>query len=66
MRRTCSIFSTAPALGSDERLVLEAVAQGGGIHELGVPAATVRATLARLERHGLVRRAASGAYVPAR
>ena len=55
-----------PQLGSDERLVLEAVAQGGGIHELGVPAATVRSALARLERQGLVRRAASGAYVPAR
>jgi DNA processing protein len=54
----------APELGSDERLVLEAVAQGGGIHELDVPAATVRAALARLERQGLVRRAASGAYVP--
>lgn len=54
-----------PELGSHDALVLEAVKEGRGIDELGIPAAGVRVALARLERQGLLRRAPSGAYVPA-
>ena len=59
----------APQLDTRERLVLELVARGTQLDQLGreanLTAAAVRATLARLELHGLVRRAASGSYVPA-
>lgn len=52
----------------DER-VLRLVSRGAGIdelgRELGLSAAGLRATLARLELRGLVRRAPSGSYVPA-
>ena len=58
-----------PALDEDERTVLELVARGTGLDELatrtGFDAARIRATLARLELYGRVRRAASGAYVAA-
>jgi DNA processing protein len=56
-----------PDLDPRERRVLEAVARGCAIDELGqeigLGAAELRATLARLELQGLVRRAHSGAYV---
>jgi DNA processing protein len=58
-----------PQLEERERLVLELVARGEGLEEIGraagLDAGAVRAALARLELRGLVRRAASGAYVPA-
>jgi len=58
-----------PELGPQERRVLEAIARGYDIDglgaELGLSAAALRATLARLELQGLIRRAPSGAYVPA-
>ena len=48
--------------------VLALVSRGAGVdelgQELGLSAAELRATLARLELQGLVRRAPSGAYVP--
>ena len=57
-----------PQLDERDRAVLEAVSRGGGLDEIGrevgLSAAAVRAALARLERGGLVRRAASGGYVP--
>lgn len=57
-----------PELSPQERRVLEVVARGYDIdglgRELGLSAAALRATLARLELQGLVRRAPSGAYVP--
>lgn len=61
----------APERPLDERAraVLEALSRGEGVGEmaaaLGVGAGVVRAALARLERSGLVRRTASGTYVPA-
>jgi DNA processing protein len=59
----------APQLDPRERHVLELVVRGAALDELGsetgLTAASVRATLARLERRGLVRRASSGSYVPA-
>jgi DNA processing protein len=59
----------APVVDAQEERVLELVARGTGVDELGreagLSAAALRATLARLELHGLVRRAPSGAYVPA-
>jgi DNA processing protein len=59
----------APHLDPRERQVLELVGRGAGLDELsgqaGLTAASVRATLARLERRGLIRRASSGSYVPA-
>jgi DNA processing protein len=58
----------APALDAHEARVLELVARGAGLDELarevGLTAAAVRGTLARLELRGLLRRAPSGAYVP--
>ena len=58
----------APTLSVHEQRVLELVARGIGLDELGreagLAASAVRSTLARLELQGLVRRAASGAYVP--
>jgi DNA processing protein len=64
--------STAPraaALDTDEARVLELVTRGAAIDELiseaNVSAGTLRAILARLELRGLVRRGASGGYVPA-
>jgi DNA processing protein len=60
---------SAPPLDPREREVLDLVGRGAGLDALGeqagLTAASVRATLARLERRGLVRRAASGTYVPA-
>jgi DNA processing protein len=57
----------APALDPVDARVLEAVSRGGGLDEigasLGLGAASLRASLARLERLGLVRRAASGGYI---
>ena len=59
----------AAPLGPPERRVLELVARGAGTDEIGretgMPAAAVRATLARLELGGVLRRAPSGSYVPA-
>ena len=59
---------TGPELGPQERRVLEAVARGYDIDALGreleISAARLRATLARLELQGVVRRAPSGTYVP--
>jgi DNA processing protein len=59
----------APELDAREQLVLELVARGTRLDELGreakLSAGAVRSTLARLELRGLVRRAASGSYVPA-
>ena len=56
-------------LDAAEQLVFELVGRGAGVDEVGreagLSAASVRATLARLELRGLVRRAPSGAYVPA-
>jgi DNA processing protein len=55
-----------PELPPRERRALELVSQGAGLdllgQELGLGAAELRATLARLELQGLVRRAPSGAY----
>lgn len=57
-----------PLLDPADRQVLQAVERGGGLDEIGAEvglgAAAMRAALARLERGGLVRRAASGGYVP--
>jgi DNA processing protein len=59
----------APELDDGERRLLELVARGAALDELcreaGLSASAVRSTLARLELRGLVRRAASGTYVPA-
>ena len=59
----------APALDASERRIVELVARGAGLDDLGreagLAAAAVRSTLARLERRGVVRRAPSGGYVPA-
>jgi DNA-binding IclR family transcriptional regulator len=59
----------APQLNPRERQVLEFVGRGAGLDEVGretgLTAASVRVTLARLERRGLIRRASSGSYVPA-
>ena len=59
---------TGHELTPEERRVLEAVSQGYDIdglgRELNISAAALRATLARLELQGAVRRAPSGAYVP--
>ena len=58
----------APVLEAGEQRVLELVSHGTGLDELGteagLPASAIRATLARLELRGLVRRTPSGAYVP--
>ena len=58
-----------PALDPVEQTVLAQVTRGASIHELagetGLAAAVIRSTLARLELHGLIRRAPSGGYVPA-
>lgn len=58
----------SPALSPQDERVLQLVARGGGLDDIargaGLDAGAVRATLARLERLGLVRRAASGSYVP--
>lgn len=60
--------ASAPALSEHEQRVLELVARGSGLDDLGrdtgLTAPAVRSTLARLELQGFVRRAASGAYVP--
>jgi DNA processing protein len=59
----------APVLDERERHLLELVSRGAGVDELGavtgLAPGVVRSTLARLELRGLVRRAASGSYVPA-
>lgn len=59
----------AKVLDGREQCVLELVSRGAGIDELGAEtgfgAAVLRATLARLELKGLLRRAPSGSYVPA-
>ena len=56
-----------PSLDPVERRVLELVGLGAGLdalgREAGLSASAVRSTLARLELHGLVQRAPSGAYV---
>jgi DNA processing protein len=58
----------APALDAGAKHVLALVSDGAGVDELGqklgLSAAELRATLARLELQGLVRRAPSGGYVP--
>jgi DNA processing protein len=58
-----------PSLDPTDRRVLDLVGQTAGLDDLGreagLPASAVRSTLARLELQGLVRRAPSGAYVPA-
>ena len=58
-----------PALDPVEQTVLAQVTRVASIHELagetGLAAAVIRSTLARLELHGLIRRAPSGGYVPA-
>jgi DNA processing protein len=58
-----------PELEPSEQRVLELVARGAGLDELGretgLAASAVRSTLARLELGGLLRRTPSGAYVPA-
>jgi DNA processing protein len=58
-----------PALDRRDRRVLELVASGAPLDELGAQTGlepgAVRSALARLELRGLVRRAASGRYVPA-
>ena len=60
--------SPKPALDGRAKGVLALVSRGAGVdelgQELGLSAAELRATLARLELQGLVRRAPSGAYVP--
>ncbi|MGH2838155.1 MAG: DNA-processing protein DprA [Thermoleophilaceae bacterium] len=60
---------TPPALRPVEQTVLAQVTRGASIHELaaetGLAAGVIRSTLARLELHGLIRRAPSGGYVPA-
>jgi DNA processing protein len=57
-----------PALDPAEEAVLAHVTRGASIDQLalhtGMAAAAIRSTLARLELHGLVRRAPSGSYVP--
>jgi len=57
------------ALDERERAVLDAVSRGGGLDAiatgLGLEPGAARATLARLELRGLVRRVPSGAYVVA-
>ena len=59
----------SPVLDSRAQRTLDLVAQGLGLdelgRELGLSAALLRATLAQLELQGLIRRAPSGAYVPA-
>jgi DNA processing protein len=59
----------APVLDACEQRVLELVSRGAGVNDLGretgLGPGAVRSTLARLELRGLVRRAASGSYVPA-
>jgi DNA processing protein len=61
--------SAGPQLEPGERRVLELVARGAGLDELGseagLSAGSVRATLARLEMRGLIRRVPSGSFVPA-
>lgn len=65
--------ATEPSRTADlepvEARVLELVGRGAAMEELiaeaGIAAGKLRATLARLEVRGLVRRAASGVYVPA-
>ena len=58
-----------PRLDAREGAVMELIGRGAGLNELasetGLPAGTLRSTLARLELRGLVRRAQSGRYVPA-
>ena len=58
-----------PELDASASRVLALVSQGAGMDELGhqleLSAAELRATLARLELQGFVRRAPSGTYVPA-
>jgi DNA processing protein len=58
-----------PALDARESRVLDLVARGAALDELALEtdlsAGALRSTLARLELRGLVRRAPSGAYVPA-
>ena len=65
----CVPSDPEPALDPLDARVLVAVSRGGGLddigREVGLGAAAVRAALARLERRGLVRRAASGGYIPA-
>jgi DNA processing protein len=60
--------SPAVELDAQTSRVLALVSHGAGVdelgEELGLSAAELRATLARLELQGLVRRAPSGAYVP--
>jgi DNA processing protein len=59
--------ASPPVLDSHAERTLNLVGQGLGLdelgRELGISAAVLRATLARLELQGLVRRAPSGAYV---
>jgi DNA processing protein len=59
----------AVALDPQDEPVLQLLSRGAGIDDLGrelaLSAATIRASLARLERGGLIRRAPSGSYVPA-
>ncbi len=63
--------SEAPpaALDPVEQAVLAQVTRGASLDQLaaetGLAAAVIRSTLARLELHGLIRRAPSGGYVPA-
>lgn len=61
--------SRPEALDPEAAHVFELVTRGAGMEQLleeaGLPAGKLRATLARLELRGLVRRAQSGAYVPA-
>ena len=58
-----------PALEPVEQTVLGQVTRGASLDQLaaetGLAAAVIRSTLARLELHGLIRRAPSGGYVPA-
>ena len=59
--------SPAPTLDPQDERVLGLVSRGAGVddlgRELGLPASTVRAALARLELGGLIRRTASGAFM---